>query len=85
MADPLCCAAPMVHNSFLQQWECADAYFELLDDDVIASTGFGPYALRVERVDQLAARHRERYEHWIASVRLDEPAGDTPQAVDHGD
>jgi hypothetical protein len=31
------CGAPMVHNSFTGEWECADAYFTLLDEGALSA------------------------------------------------
>jgi hypothetical protein len=30
--EPMCCDEPMVHNSFTEEYECADAYFRLADE-----------------------------------------------------
>lgn len=30
--EPACCGVPMVHNSWAERWECADAYFTLFDE-----------------------------------------------------
>lgn len=71
-AEPICCGAPMVHNSWLGQYECADAYFALLDDEVIADTGV---SLRVEH-DELTEYQRERWKHWRASWIPDDRSGE---------
>jgi hypothetical protein len=61
MAEPECCGTPMVHNSFLGTYECADAYFALVDDEVFVDgwVGIDPSGLTDEQ--------RTQYEHWRAS------------------
>jgi hypothetical protein len=74
-AEPVCCGAPMVHNSATGEYECADAYFALYDDGLI-----GDYGLLVH-LSELNDYERERYEHW-RDVRVPdagpeyEPRGD---------
>jgi len=58
--EPECCGLPMVHNSWTGEWECADAYFGLIDDKVL-----GDFGLIVEQ-DTLTTHQAERYEHWRA-------------------
>ncbi|MFI7608486.1 hypothetical protein ACIBTV_25500 [Micromonospora sp. NPDC049366] len=64
--EPLCCDKPMVHNSFTGQWECADAYFELLDSGVLSES-------IPDRSDTAAMddHQRERFEHWLTN-RIDD-------------
>lgn len=61
--EPTCCGEAMVHNSFLLQYECADAYFALIDDGVLSDWGVH---LRVEE-SGLTDYQRERWQHWRAS------------------
>jgi hypothetical protein len=32
VAEPVCCHEPMIHNGFTGEYECATAYFRLIDD-----------------------------------------------------
>lgn len=59
--EPMCCNTPMVHNSWTEEYECADAYFQLLDDGVL-----GDVAQR-SNTDAMNDYQRGRYEHWLAS------------------
>lgn len=68
MADPTCCNAPMVHNSYTGEHECSVAYFGLLDDGLLSNVG--GFALMVE-VGALDLDNRALYEHWQASRRPD--------------
>ena len=63
--EPMCCGTPMLHNSWTCEYECADAYFRLIDDGVLDTNL--PF-LTVE-VEDLTTYQRERYEHWRA-VRI---------------
>ncbi|ATO14671.1 hypothetical protein CO540_13230 [Micromonospora sp. WMMA2032] len=59
----------MVHNSFTEQYECADAYFALLDDGVLSDCS--PIG------DDFAAMTEyqlDRYEHWRVSCTDDQTA-----------
>lgn len=58
--EPKCpgCGEPMVHNSWMEQWECADAFFGLNDDGVLAG-GFVLLPL-----EDLTPVQRVQYEHW---------------------
>lgn len=60
--EPMCCGTPMVHNSWTEEYECADAYFALLDNGVIGESA----TLMVDE-DSLTDHERERYEHWRTS------------------
>jgi hypothetical protein len=53
----------MVHNSATGEYECADAYFGLLDDGILGEFGAG---MCVE-VDALTAHQRVLHEHWLAA------------------
>ncbi|MEU7170376.1 hypothetical protein ABZ949_02645 [Micromonospora tulbaghiae] len=64
MNEPICCDTPMVHNSFTEQWECADAYFALHDDDI------DPYFADPTDLD---VAQQAYLEHWRAS-RIDDAA-----------
>lgn len=63
--EPECCDTPMVHNSFTSEYECADAYFELLDDGVLGDIP------DLADTDEMTGHQRERFEHWKASRRPD--------------
>ena len=62
MAEPICCQTPMVHNSFTEQYECADAYFALHDDDI------DPY---FADPNDLTEAQRSYLDHWLTS-RIDD-------------
>ncbi|MCW6003938.1 hypothetical protein K1W54_04980 [Micromonospora sp. CPCC 205371] len=68
-AEPMCCGTPMVHNSWTEEYECADAYFRLLDDGVLDGT----LALLAVDDEHLTPYQRERYEHW-RTVRVPDAA-----------
>lgn len=78
-AEPTCCGEPMVHNSFMEEYECADAYFALLDDGVLADCG--GRELRVDPED-MTPEQRDLHKHWLASFKADaevrEPEGGDP-------
>lgn len=63
-AEPTCCGEPMVHNSGTGKYECAAAFFALVDDKVITDDGF---LLQ----EALSPRDRDLYDHWQSSVRPD--------------
>lgn len=65
--EPTCCGVTMVHNSGTGQYECADAYFALVDDGVIWD--YDPPALCDP--ENVSAEHRALYEHWLKSMRPD--------------
>lgn len=67
MVEPTCCDEPMVHNSGTGQYECADAYFALLDDNVIRDYD-PPTLIDPETV---SGEHRAMFDHWIESMRPD--------------
>lgn len=56
----------MIHNSWTSEYECADAYFTLIDEGVISTDW--PV---VDDPDALTPSHRAAYEHWRESVRPD--------------
>ncbi|MEU3452133.1 hypothetical protein ABZ671_00620 [Micromonospora sp. NPDC006766] len=56
--EPVCCDEPMIHNSFTGLYECAEAYFHLLDDGVL---GDPPDLSDTDVMDDY---QRERYAHW---------------------
>jgi hypothetical protein len=66
---PKCCGEPMVHNSWTGEWECAVAYFALVDEgdaeDIIG-------ALTPEDVGPDLA---ETLAHWRGSRVSDETIG----------
>lgn len=64
--EPMCCGEPMIHNSFTGEFECAEAYFTLLDDEVISDWSAGRVLL-----DGATDYHRERHAHWLSSMRPD--------------
>ncbi|MCX5066617.1 hypothetical protein OOJ91_12085 [Micromonospora lupini] len=57
-SEPVCCGEPMVHNSWTGEYECAAAYFALVDGGVLGDTG-----LRLDMTD-LDADQRALVEHW---------------------
>lgn len=59
VTEPLCCGEAMVHNSWREGFECADAFFYLEDEGILGDCG----ELR-EWVRPLADFDRERYAHW---------------------
>ena len=65
VAEPLCCGEPMVHNSFTGQYECAVAYFTLVDE------GWGEGALARATEDEVGADLAPVLLHWRASCRPD--------------
>ncbi len=58
IAEPECCGTPMVHYP-QAGYECADAYFALVDDDAITQDGATPPRLR----DDTNAEHNELLAH----------------------
>lgn len=78
MSEPECCGKPMVHNSFTEEFECADAYFELLDDGVLDEV----IADRSD-ADAMNDHQRERYEHWKSTRVPDAPVPSTPEETPH--
>jgi hypothetical protein len=63
---PTCCDEPMVSYCGDWAWECADAYFALLDDGVLYEDGASPPNLRDDATDE----QRQLYEHLLAT-RID--------------
>ncbi|MFG1872178.1 hypothetical protein [Micromonospora arborensis] len=63
-SEPGCCGTPMVRNSFTGQYECADAYFQLLDDGVLGGVP------DLSDTDAMNDHQRDRYEHW-KTTRID--------------
>lgn len=64
--EPTCCGEPMIHNSFTSEYECAEAYFTLVDEEVI--TDWSP---RHHNPSELPGWLQEHYEHWLTSMRPD--------------
>lgn len=59
--EPECCGAPMVHNTYREGFECADAFFYLEDEDLVTGLGeLRTWAVPVSDFD------RERHAHWRA-------------------
>lgn len=73
MAEPECCKTPMVHNSFTGEYECAEAYFALVDDGVLDDGCGELHHLADDEVppDLVPTLH-----HWRASRR---PDGEVPR------
>jgi hypothetical protein len=65
MAEPMCCDTPMVHNSWAEAYECADAYFTLVDE------GYGEGVIETLRVDDIEPGLADTLGHWRASRRSD--------------
>lgn len=68
--EPECCGVPMVHNSYTEEYECADAYFFLVDEGALGdpeAPHLSPdqirWALPTEQIDALR--------HWRQSRRPD--------------
>lgn len=70
MAEPECCNTPMVHNSWTDEWECADAYFALVDAGVFSDgesfEHSGSWTVR-----EFVAL-RKLHEHWRTSFVPDQ-------------
>lgn len=67
VGEPECCGTPMVHNSFTGLYECADAYFGLLDDGVLGGVP------DLSDTDAMDPQQRELYDHW-QSTRVSDVA-----------
>lgn len=63
--EPECCGQPMVHNSGTGTYECADAFFALLDEGVIQDWD------HPARVTDAPPAMVDVLEHWKASSRPD--------------
>jgi hypothetical protein len=77
--EPMHCGQPMVHNSFTGEYECADAYFTLLDEGALSATREA-WKMREQdwSPEQLSDRDVPSHlldilRHWRASRISDEP------------
>ena len=71
----------MVHNSWTQEYECADAFFALVDE------GFGEGTLERVTADEVGPELAPTLEHWRQSRRPNGVGGDEhelPREVRHG-
>jgi hypothetical protein len=62
---PECCNEPMVHNTATGAYECADAYFALVDEQ----PGLADVMLELVEDGEVPAGLVETLRHWRASIR----------------
>lgn len=73
--EPLCCGTPMVHNSWTGQYECADAYFTLVDDHC---GGYEWVALERLTAEDVGPDLADALAHWRGSRISDAPSEPAP-------
>lgn len=66
-----CCGTPMVHNSFTGEYECADAYFLLVDEGALGEPGYGDLDPGQLADDDVPPSLLEALQHWRTSRRPD--------------
>jgi hypothetical protein len=68
-AEPTCCGVPMVHNSFTGEYECADAYFLLVDEGALGEPGHGDLNPELLTDEDVPPNLLAALQHWRASRR----------------
>ena len=63
--EPLCCREPMVHNSWTCEYECADAYFALVDE-------YGAECVPFLAERDVSAEMLPTFRHWRESMVSDD-------------
>jgi hypothetical protein len=74
--EPSCCNTSMVHNSWNGEWECASAYFALVDEHDWIAEGM----LELVEADEVSVTVRDDLAHWRASRRRCDHEGCAPAA-----